>query len=304
MNNNDHYVPQFLLRRFCDLDGYLHVLDKWDNRSFKSATRNVASERGFYDLKFDNGIISFEPLLCAFENAALEALNAIVERKTLSVLAEADHVNIAYFLGIQTLRTRAQRENLKQMDLAMREALALKGVLNEALPDNFYRTEEEVKSDSIMQLRLAEIFAPHFLMKCWCLNTPHNGTKFVVSDHPVVCRNYYDPTSFMGNNGIASEGIQIYLPLSPDLILCLLCPTLVEPFRLKQKVLDTPIPILNAIDTGNPFVIPSESVTYCNSLQVAYSERFVFSCNGDFDLANKMLSKNPELRKPTRVNAQ
>lgn len=227
-----------------------------------------------------------------------------MERKTLSVLAEADHVNIAYFLGIQTLRTRAQRENLKQMDLAMREALALKGVLNEALPDNFYRTEEEVKADSIMQLRLAEIFAPHFLMKCWCLNTPHNGTKFVVSDHPVVCRNYYDPTSFMGNNGIASEGIQIYLPLSPDLILCLLCPTLVEPFRLKQKVLDTPIPILNAIDTGNPFVIPSESVTYCNSLQVAYSERFVFSCNGDFDLANKMLSKNPELRKPTRVNAQ
>tara|TARA_R110002049_G_scaffold133887_1_gene293269 strand:+ start:65 stop:979 length:915 start_codon:yes stop_codon:yes gene_type:complete len=304
MNNNDHYVPQFLLRRFCNDDGRLHVFDKWNDRSFVSSTRNVASEKGFYDVKLDDEIVSFEPLLSTFENAALEALNAVVENNSLAVLSDADRVNVAYFLAIQTLRTRAQREMLAQMDQGMRDTLPFKGVAPEDLPDDFYRNGEQLKADSVLHLPMAEEFVPHFLAKDWCLNAPPAGATFFVSDHPVVRRNIHPPPSFMGNNGIASEGIQIYLPLSADLILCMLCPTLITPFREQQKELTEPIPILTAIDTGRAFVIPAECVTYCNSLQVAYSERFVFSCNDDFSLAKGMLSTNPELRKPSHVVVQ
>lgn len=304
MNNNDHYVPQFLLRRFCNADKRLHVFDKWNDRSFVSSTRNVASEKGFYDLQLEGEAVSFEPLLCAFENSALGALNAVVDNNSLAVLSYEDRVNIAYFLAIQTLRTRAQREMLAQMDQGMRDTLPFKGVAPEDLPDDFYRDDDQLKADSIMNLQMAEEFVPHFLSKCWCLNAPPSETSFFISDHPVVRRNINPPPSFMGNNGIASEGIQIYLPLSANLILCLLCPTLIAPFREKQKELDDPIPILTAVDTGRAFMIPSECVIYCNSLQVAYSERFVFSCDGDFSLAQDMLSTNPELRKPTHVVVQ
>jgi hypothetical protein len=304
MNNNDHYVPQFLLRRFCNSDGRLHVFDKWSNSSFVSSTRNVASEKGFYDLKLYGEVVSFEPLLCAFEDSALDALNSVVEHNSLAVLSGSDRLNVAYFLAVQTLRTRAEREMLAQMDQGMRDSFPSKGIRPEDLPADFFRNDEQLKADSIMYLQMAEEIAPHLLAKDWCLNISQPGAKFFVSDHPVVRRNFYPPAPFMGNNGIASEGIQIYFPLSADLMLCLLCRSLVRPFREKQTALASPIPILEAIDTGNAFVIPSECVTYCNSLQVAYSHRFVFSCNGNFSLATEMLSTNPELRKPAYVLVQ
>ena len=155
-----------------------------------------------------------------------------------------------------------------------------------------------------MHLSLAEEFSPHFLAKEWFLNETPPGIRFFISDHPVVRRNYHEPPAFAGNNGIASEGIQIYMPLSAELTLCLLCPTLIAPFREKQSEINFPIPILHAIDTGDSFAIPTESVTYCNSLQVAHAERFVFSSDGEFSLVQKMMASNPELRKPKRLDVQ
>lgn len=304
MNNNDHYVPQFLLRQFCNADGRVHVFDKWTDRSFVSNTRNVACERGFYDVKIDNETVSFEPLLCSVENAALAALNLVVENNTLAVLSSDDRVNIAYFLGMQTLRTRAQREMLAQMDEGLRETMPSKGINPEQLPDDFFRTDEQIKTDSVLYLKMAEDFVPHLLSKDWCLNAACPATTFLISDDPVVRRNINPPTPFMGNNGIASEGIQIYLPLSANLILCLLCPTIVEPFRLKQTEINQAIPIVTAIETGRAFIIPPECMTYCNSLQIAYSERFLFSCNNDFSLVQDMLSSNPELRRPKHIVVQ
>jgi hypothetical protein len=304
MPNNDHYVPQFLLRRFCDADGRLHVYDKWNDRKFVSSTRNVASEKGFYDLQFDGEMVSLEPLLCKIEEMALGALNSVVDRKSLSSLDRNDRENIAFFLGVQMLRTRAQREAMIQMDAGLRDALFNKGFDEASLQDGFSQTADELKAASISNIRLAKDFAPHFLSKDWFLNEPEPGTRFYISDNPVVRRNYYPPSPFQGNNGIASEGIQIYMPLSSELTLCLLCPTLIAPFRERQRELDVRIPLLHAIDTGTSFVIPAESVTYCNSLQVAQSERFVFSPDGEFSLLQEMLASNPDLRKPARMIVQ
>ena len=97
MNHNDHFVPQFLLRRFCNSDGHLHVFDTWNSRSFVASTRNVASEKRFYDLKIENEVVSFEPVLCEFENSALKALNAIVEQNSAAVLSDDDRLNVACY---------------------------------------------------------------------------------------------------------------------------------------------------------------------------------------------------------------
>jgi hypothetical protein len=188
-----------------------------------------------------------------------------------------------------------------QIDAGLRIALLDKGFDEADLQNGFTQTPEELKAASIKNIHLAKDFAPHFLSKDWFLIEPETGTCFYISDNPVVRRNYHPTSPFQGNDGIASDGIQIYLPLSSKLTLCLLCPNLILPFREKQRELDVRIPLLQAIDTGDSFVIPAEGVTYGNSLQVAQSERFVFSSDGQFSLVQEMLASNPELRKPARM---
>lgn len=304
MNNNDHYVPQFLLRQFSNAKGRLHVFDKWNQRSFESNTRNVASERGFYDVKIGKDLVSFEPLMCHAEETALDALNSVVEKKSLAVLSNGDREKIAYFLAIQTLRTRAHRQLIAQIDDGLKETMPSKGIDPQQIPQGFFRSDEQIKRDSVLYLEMAEEFVPHFLAKDWCLNIAPPGTTFFISDAPVVRQNIDPPSPFRGNNGIASKGIQIYLPLSADIVLCLLCPTIIEPFRSNQREIAEVFEILCAIETGHGITVPPECVTYCNSLQVAYSERFVFSCVDDFSLARDMLSSNPELRQPKHIAVQ
>lgn len=303
--SNDHYVPQSLLQRFCNANDRLHVWDKWKARAFVSSTRNVASENGFYDVRTDDGVVHFEPLLCAVEDAAFAPLNRIVETKSLSCLSVSERASVAFFLAIQTLRTSAQRAMLAQMDEGIRKAFPSMNIdQTQVPPDYFYRDQEELKAESIFQLKMAKEFVPHFLAKEWCLNAPPPNATFLVSDNPVMLRNYYEPSQNRGNSGIASPGIQIYMPLSPQLILCLFCPTLLQPFREEKEALNHPIPILEAVKSGRAFVIPPESVVYCNSLQIAFSERFVFSSDGDFSLAQEMVRETPGLRKPTRIVVQ
>ena len=83
---NQHYVPQFLLRRFADENERVHVYDKHARKSFVSATRNVASENCFYDLKEGNTEIALEPVMTEIENAALAALNSIADSGSIAKL--------------------------------------------------------------------------------------------------------------------------------------------------------------------------------------------------------------------------
>ena len=50
---NQHYVPQFYLRKFVYSNDRLHVFDKFSKRSFQTNVKNIASETGFYDFHPD-----------------------------------------------------------------------------------------------------------------------------------------------------------------------------------------------------------------------------------------------------------
>ena len=51
-----HYVPQFLLRRFVDAEGKLHVFDKRESKQFHTTNvRNVAAEKALYVLTMPSG---------------------------------------------------------------------------------------------------------------------------------------------------------------------------------------------------------------------------------------------------------
>ncbi|NII83488.1 MULTISPECIES: DUF4238 domain-containing protein [unclassified Pedobacter] len=48
---NQHYVPQFYLKSFCDKAEQVWAFDKTNQHIFTSSPRNLASEGYFYDQK-------------------------------------------------------------------------------------------------------------------------------------------------------------------------------------------------------------------------------------------------------------
>jgi hypothetical protein len=301
---NQHYVPQFLLRRFADKNECLHVYDKHLRKSFDSSTRNVASENYFYDLKVGNTEIALEPVMTEIENAALAALNSIADSGSIAKLTDDCKANIAFFMGTQMVRTRAALEILHQVEEGLRRVGPSKGLTPETAPDLFIN-DVQLKQMSLVNLQIANDLAPQFLNKDWMVYRDPKK-KFVISDHPLVRQNYYPENPLMGNNGIDCEGIQIFMPLSPEFTLAFICPTLAEPFREHQrtKMPDTKISWLVAIDNGTPFDLIDDCVIYQNSLQIANANRFVFSASKDFTLIDKMLDATPSIARPKYIDVR
>jgi len=107
--------------------------------------------------------------------------------------------------------------------------------------------------------------------KIWVLL--ESNKKFYTSDNPIVRQNTINRNPHRGTLGINSDGIEIYFPLSPSLVLCLFCERAYS--WLKEKRMPS-----NA-----------ENIENVNSLQVIYSDRFVFSSQNDFELVEDMINK-------------
>ena len=111
----------------------------------------------------------------------------------------------------------------------------------------------------------------HLLKKIWILY--ESDKKFHISDNPIVKQNIANNLLHRGNLGINSEGVEIYFPICPSLVLCLFCEKTYS--SVSEKLIE-----LNDANIEN-----------VNSLQVIYSNRFIFSSQNDFELAIDMISK-------------
>ena len=113
-----------------------------------------------------------------------------------------------------------------------------------------------------------------------------------------------------GNLGFAVPGVELQLPLSSKLNLWIICPTLYEKFEEGYQIalnlkwrhgqslpqIDSTIDRVERIRNGKPTVLSGENVIHYNSLQVMFSDRFVYSSNGDFELVKRMISDNEKYR--------
>ena len=88
---------------------------------------------------------------------------------------------------------------------------------------------------------------------------------------------------------MASRGVEIVFPITKYLILIMRD----KEFFSRDR------------DLHNHFTeVDNSFVEYVNSLQVIHSYRYVFSNDGDFALATKMINDYPELRKINRDRFQ
>lgn len=317
-----HYVPKFLLRNFgTGKKDQLWVFDKSSGRSFQTNAKNVASESRFYDFVVDGADHSLEDALSRIESEAKPVMERILQDDSVRATSAQDRALLAAFLAIQFVRTRAFRAQWVDMRRLLREKIESMGdqVAPGSQAEAMIRpqTENEIKIDTArMILKAPTDFGPHFLNKVWFLAKTSKAHPFMIGDNPVALQNHIDMKPY-GNLGLDVRGIEIYLPLSSTRALAMWCPSMAQevaeaastlrslPAQLAASVVRDPQGILaldEALSLGAVFPYKQEHVLNFNSLQVARSERYVFSSTDDFSLPVKMIADHPILKGGPRIS--
>jgi hypothetical protein len=297
------------------------VYDKATDKIFQTNVKNVAVERGFYDLEMDEGVLTMEPSLANLETRTSGIVEALTREENLSNLDTPSRAILAVFLGVQFVRTKEHRLRFEHLGTLLAKALRESGAREEDVRKLVQEPKgaEGGKLAGIKALLDSRELAPHFLNKAWVLFETRREAPFYISDNPMTLHNEIDHGPY-GNLGLAVKGIEIYLPISTTLCLGLLCPSIAEEFQKAYRniqLLDESAPgladrVMNrpqearafceGLVNGTPIPMVEDNVTMLNSLQVMYSSRFVYCERDSFALVKRMISDNAKYReglKPT-----
>ncbi len=277
MNNhvkNQHYVPQFLLRNFSSRERkFIWAYDKKEkhkvqNQIKEHAIKRVASEEYFYD-QFENcrnG--SYEYALQQAEDSAAPIIEKVIRTNNIEDLTQEERRTLSFFIALQYLRTKGQLLHTEISINALSEQLEKKA--------NIKIPKIDPKSIWFSMLEQSPSISEILMKKVWMLCESNN--EFLISDKAVTLQNTTDRSETRGTLGLDSYGIEIYLPISPSLTLCLFCEKLLSNSGYNKKYMPNK-------------KCKEENVENMNSLQIAYSERFIFSHKNEF-LAVKTQLKN------------
>ncbi|MGA8938665.1 MAG: DUF4238 domain-containing protein [Acidobacteriaceae bacterium] len=303
-----HYIPQFLLRNFRIVgEDQLWVFDKRTSKAYKSPVRDVASERYYYDAKIEDGLtISFESRLGKIEADAAPVIATLVEHEDLTRMTPDEQAAVVVFLVAQIVRGKAWRASMAQAyDLLCEKLGGKEKAIFAGVPE---QSEDEEKLAQLIDLpKTIKEYAPALLNKVWALQKTRSNQFLFIGDEPVVRQNSTPTEGVIGNRGLACDGIEIYLPLTPHLTLALLCPTLVAPVEAASTLPGAAgfeaERLLQSMKTGKPFLLTPANVTRLNALQVVHAERFIMSQRADFLQVEEMIRERPELRSTPRYVA-
>jgi hypothetical protein len=159
----------------------------------------------------------------------------------------------------------------------------------------------------------AHEMAPLIAEKTWILLSNQTPRPFYTSDNPVAFQNHQ--VNGPGSIGLGVPGIEINLPLSKRLVLAMLCTSYEEDIRkaigrtdiLRRTGVLPPEyepgarrlkDFVERVERGDVIEQSPENVTNVNSLQVRYSDRYVYSSTDSFELVREMLRSDPRLRNP------
>lgn len=311
-----HYVPQFLLRNFGNgKKDHLWVYDKTSGRRFSTNAKNVASESRFYDFEFQGGQISLEPWLSNLEAQAKSVIQSILDADSLAHLTDEQRYILASFFSVQMTRTRTFREEWNAFPRLLREHLERNGDTVEPgsqveqLLADFPENDSKEQTARIIYTA-PETYAAHFLAKDWVVAATKGSVP--LSDNPLTRQNLID-RPHRGNLGLLTPGIEIYFPLTPTRAIAMFCVELTGIVHSTANDLrgtgslagmrepHAALAMSDALRSEGVAHFTAENVENFNSLQISWSERYVFSSTDDFALADSMLADHPVLRSGPRT---
>lgn len=279
-----HYVPRFYLSNFSMINGKNYLINCFSKSLPKKMIvniRNICGEKYFYDISKDTNQL-IEKRLGNFESKFNLVYNKVINIETLEYLTEDERITFAFFIATQWIRTKEQRETIKDMIKQLTKRLS-REKLSEELEKQLKRanTEEYSKELHLSLLEDLPEYVRIILSMKWILFKNKTSIPYWTSDHPI---NLYNPIDLWpyGNIGLSCKGIQIFFPLNSNISICLCDPKIYFLLPSKYEITDV------------------QNIIFQNHLQVKWSTSHIFSVNNDFSLAEKMIKENPELKDITR----
>jgi hypothetical protein len=328
---HQHYVPKLLLRGFLSRDqkralqSQVHVFDFENERSFPTSIDNIMGETRFNDFWVDDETLaSIEPWTSRVESHVAPLVKRIRAEKTLERTNE-ELQDLSLLVAFQLIRTKGMRLLPERLDAQVRKRVRSMGFDAKRIDGLFDLDAEGLKREHIRhQVRNINKYAQIIAQKEFFLMTAPAGHSFYIGDHPVVLHNDEPRTVYRGHLGIGAAYIQIYLPLSSDVLLCAydqavlgqmmkvaaeardkevagyalskLMAGEISPAQMKDAVnaardLD-PVPaMIKAIRAGEPMAVGAEQVQFYNSLQAFFAHRFVIDPDDNFTVARGMIGE-------------
>jgi hypothetical protein len=322
-----HYVPKHILRNFLSNaeKEQVSVFDKRTGKIFTPNINGIMGERRFHEFVIEaKWVASFEGAICRIEDNILPVYRRVVENRKLDG-TEEERVYLAYLIAFQMVRTKAQRDRFTEMDNMVRDKWGAIEEIREELDEGADHIALKVRHAEFIQGALKD-FTGILAGKDFLLMEAPAHRSFYLGDNPVAMFNHEPRDDFWGNIGLAVRGIEVYLPLSHDLILCAWCPSILEKLRkdsdtdlarfrgellrklqrgeitvnqmraqnLKLSELIKPrTDLLAAYDQGIPMALDDRVMDFYNSLQMRHSVRHVICPRGDFSLAERFMAENP-----------
>jgi hypothetical protein len=270
-----HYVPQFHLRRWrSGKPNFVRVLDKADHRIFRANPRNIGGERFFHSNLPEAQVI--EQWFGDMERKAAAVYEKIDQRRDVAGLTHSERFNLCQYIAASLVRTREAREEVRQMSEGLLNAIAQRmGVTDWEVK----LTEGGALGHHLNSFKDIPRYVPLLMRLDMILEVNKTNLPLTTSDHPVVRHNDLPPRPGGGGRlGIASPGIQLHMPISPELCLLLLDSTTYGKFPSRWILTDP------------------ENVIFERWLQLDQSFRHVFSRTPeDFRHELWILKENPDI---------
>ncbi|MCR9567124.1 DUF4238 domain-containing protein [Vibrio diabolicus] len=317
-----HTVPRFLLDQF----GFgkkgkkrqLFTFDKLKERVFPQSVFDATTRNTFYNIENHPERASLEPILGMYETDAAPIIKKIISEKSLSWMSDDDRYIVSAFIAVQRARSYGELQRINHVIDAFSEKLTDFGAQPSQVEIELGGNNSPARKNLFLKLVLGQDKAiTHFMNKSWLLYETDMLDPFYVSDNPVTLHNDID-MGLYGNLGIALKGIQIHLPISSTLTLALTCPSIKQSALdgknfIKNYVASNPellskienpagiIDLATAYETGKPVKVPRDNVRFLNSLQVSFSEQYVFCEKKHFDLVQEMIRNNEAYKSGPRL---
>lgn len=244
-----HYVPRFYLKKFATEvreDVFLiQGFDLDEKRSFTQTIENVAVETKGYDIDLDEELLSrqqraealnlvpedplrekllnvkiyasLEDGLAEAERGMAAALNSLIQHQNFYALSRDERIQMALFVALLYVRTPKMRQTFFNTTKVLMEKM------RRIFPQGTDHLEFDEKRFRLMWLMKMEETAKEFAvilynMK-WTLSIGKFGAEIHTNDNPVLIYNPTPATGAYGNAGLAHPDIQMFLPITPYMLL-------------------------------------------------------------------------------------
>lgn len=288
---SQHYVPRFLLKPFCRDGKHITVTDLKTGKTYPNNITNVAQENYFYELDTMQGNVSLEAQFAKSEGLAAPIIDKIIETESISWFSDNDYDILEDFILCLFYRTRKYinhvKNFLKTNNIALFDIIGADGNIrktvyshDEPVDDNLakvmsYNFLNHIERDDTVRDALAS-------MEWLLLKSPGTST-FITSDNPAILSNRANEgMKYPDSSGFDLPHSQIFLPISPKLMLYLSASATV--YEAKTKLLKTLMAgrqvlisdIFRCSVTGEAFTCPAIMVNELNKAQRSNAERFIF----------------------------